>query len=336
MAAAIHEELNKRSVLVGRVDDRSGTGIHLRTIMSQFLGKPETEIDTDDVEQLFNALTGQGSSHERLVLIIDDAERLLPDVIAYLRLLVSVALEYMPQIVFIGSPPFLEIADQLTGPGFKDLATARFVLEPLNSTSTSKTAEQLIVTPCDALGPTKTTANSNPSPKMAAVAEAMVSLESRIAGPVVDFLPPPVEFGIRAKPQDVLTWLPESIIRRQNRSVARIASAAVLVGTIGAAAYWLAIDRSLPEAKPPAYATIQVRLPSSSASALQAQSEAPSFDSAREFPDTIFARMSETPRALATPRMRPGVDMTPARPANYASPATNGTWLFPPNANGGG
>src|SRR5262249_20655151 len=53
MAATIHDELNRRRVLVGRVDDRCGTGIHLRTIMSQFFGKPEAEIDADDVEHLF-------------------------------------------------------------------------------------------------------------------------------------------------------------------------------------------------------------------------------------------------------------------------------------------
>ena len=55
-----------------------------------------------------------GNTNERLALIIDDAERLLPDALAYLRLLVSVAPERMPQIVFIGDPSFLDIADQLT------------------------------------------------------------------------------------------------------------------------------------------------------------------------------------------------------------------------------
>ena len=108
MAAAIHEELNKRSVLVRRVDGCHGTGIHLRTIMSQFLGKPEADVDADDVERLFYAMTERETPNERLALIIDDAERLLPDALAYLRLLVSVAPERMPQIVsragLVGSP----------------------------------------------------------------------------------------------------------------------------------------------------------------------------------------------------------------------------------------
>ena len=80
-------------------------------------------------------MTERETPNERRALIIDDAERLLPDALAYLRLLVSVAQERMPQIVFIGDPSFWDFADKLTEAGFKDLITARFVLEPLNSTS---------------------------------------------------------------------------------------------------------------------------------------------------------------------------------------------------------
>ena len=126
MAAAIHEELNKRSVPVRRVDGCRGTGIHLRTIMSQVLGKSEADVDADDTERLFYALTERETPNERRALIIDDAERLLPDALAYLRLLVSVAQERMPQIVFIGDPSFWDFADKLTEAGFKDLITARF------------------------------------------------------------------------------------------------------------------------------------------------------------------------------------------------------------------
>ena len=104
MAAAIHEELNQHSVLVRRIDGCRSTGIHLRTIMSQFLDKPEAAVGADDVERLFYVMTERETPDERLALIIDDAERLLPDALAYLRLLVSVALERMPQIVFIGAP----------------------------------------------------------------------------------------------------------------------------------------------------------------------------------------------------------------------------------------
>ena len=157
------------------------------------------------------------------------------------------------------------------------------------------------------------------------------------------------------------TLLPDLIIQRQNRSGARIASAAaVVVGTIGAAAYWLApfgIDRIWTEgraavgprdgaeAAPPLApdATIQVRLPFS-ATALQDQSDAPNFDSASEFQAATFVPMSASPGVLATPRIRPRAHMAPARaetvpslkpPDDHVSPASSGTWLFPPNANGG-
>ena len=369
MAAAIYEELNKRSVLVGRIDDRSGTGIHLRTIMSQFLGKPEAEIDADDVEQLFHAMTGHGSSRERLTLIVDDAERLLPDALAYLRLLASVALECMPQIVFIGSPSLLEIADQLTEPGFRELTTARFVLEPRNSAQTSGAAEHLISSPSDTLRPgLASEATIADSRKRAIGVEATArQLESGTASPVADQLGPRLELGIKATTRsvpahDVPALLPELIIQRPNRSFARIAiAAAAVVGTIGVAAYWLApfgVDRSSParraaawhqdiaQANPPASpgAEIQVRLPFS-ASALQAQSDAPNFDSTSEFPVVTFVPMSGNPSALATPQIRPRARMTPARagpvpprelPGDHVSPTTSGTWLFPPNANGGG
>jgi hypothetical protein len=66
-------------VLVRRIDGCHGTGIHLRTIMSQFLGKPEADVDADDAEQLFDAMTEREWPNERLVLIIDDAERLGPE-----------------------------------------------------------------------------------------------------------------------------------------------------------------------------------------------------------------------------------------------------------------
>ena len=366
MAAAIHEELNKRSVPVRRVDGCRGTGIHLRTIMSQVLGKSEADVDADDTERLFYALTERETPNERRALIIDDAERLLPDALAYLRLLVSVAQERMPQIVFIGDPSFWDFADKLTEAGFKDLITARLVLEPLNSTQTSEAAEQLISAPYHAPGPglgsEATTTDSNPSRGRVTVAEAAsTQLESGAASPVADGLAPRLELGIRATTHGVRTLLPDLIIQRQSRSGARIASAAaVVVGTIGAAAYWLApfgIDRIWTEgraavghrdgaeAAPPLApdATIQVRLPLS-ATALQDQSDAPNFDSASEFQAAAFVPMSASPGVLATPRIRPRAHMAPARaetvpsrkpPDDHLSPATSGTWLFPPNANGG-
>ena len=249
MAAAIHEELNKHSVLVRRVDGCRGTGIHLRTVMSQFLDKPEANLGADDVEQLFYVMTERETPDERLALIIDDAERLLPDVLAYLRLLVSIALRRMPQIIFIGAPSFWDIAGQLTEAGFKDLITARFVLEPLNPTKTFEATEQVI-----------SALRNTPRPVLDQGALDAIATErdqtQRLAGGtaslVADGLVPRLALGIKAATtltlaRDVPTLVPELISLRPDRSVAHITSAAAaLVGAIGVATYWLApfgIDR---------------------------------------------------------------------------------------------
>ena len=75
---------------------------------------------------LFDLMTEREAPDAGLVLIVDDAEQLLPDAIGYLRLLASVAMERMPQIVFVGDPSFWDIADQAAQAGFSDLITARF------------------------------------------------------------------------------------------------------------------------------------------------------------------------------------------------------------------
>ena len=360
MAAAIHEELNQHSVLVRRIDGCHGTGIHLRTIMSQFLDKPEADVGADDVERLFNVMTERETPDERLALIIDDAERLLPDALAYLRLLVSVALERMPQIVFIGAPSFWDIADQLTEAGFKDLITARFVLEPPRHTPRSaldRGALDAIATERDQ---TQVTA--------AVVDAAAARLEGGTTSPVADGLVPRLELGFEAATtpalvRDVPILVPELSTLRPDRSVARITSAAaVLVGAIGVTTYWLApfgIDRIWTEGRAAVAhwagaevaspsspdATIQVRLPFS-ASALQAQSDAPDFDSESALP---ISTLVPTPGSIKTsvlgPKIRPAADRPIARagtvrsqerPDNHVDSPSKGIWLFPPNVNGGG
>jgi type II secretory pathway predicted ATPase ExeA len=362
MAAAIHEELNKHSVLVRRVYGCRGTGIHLRTVMSQFLDKPEANVGADDVEQLFYVMTERETPDERLALIIDDAERLLPDVLAYLRLLVSVAPERMPQIVFIGAPSFWDIAGQLTEAGFKDLITARFVLEPLNPTKTFEATEQVI-----------SALRNTPRPVLDQGALDAIATErdqtQRLAGGtaslVADGLVPRLELGIKAATTPALarhvpTLVPELSTLRPDRSVARITSAAaVLVGAIGVATYWLApfgIDRILTEGRAAVGhpdgteaaspdATIQVRLPFS-ASALQAQSDVPDFDSESAFPiSTLVPTSRSINTSVLGPKIRPGADSPIAkagtlwlqeRAGDHVSSSSKGIWLFPPNVNSGG
>ena len=143
MAGTIHEELSQRSVRVRWVDGSGGRGIRLRTIMSQFLGKPEADVDTADVERLFDAMTEREDRGERLVLIIDDAEQLLPDALGYLRLLASVAIEHMPQVLFVGDPSFWDIADRAAQAGFMDLIGARFELGALSPEEAGAAATRL-------------------------------------------------------------------------------------------------------------------------------------------------------------------------------------------------
>jgi hypothetical protein len=140
IAAEIREELTGRSVSVRSVDGRGGSGITLRAIMSQVLDKPEADIGSEDIEQLFDAMTERDAADERLVLIIDDAELLLSNAIAYLRLLASVAMQRMPQIVFIGDASFWDVAARTAG--FTELITARFELVPLDRDQTCITTEE--------------------------------------------------------------------------------------------------------------------------------------------------------------------------------------------------
>jgi hypothetical protein len=147
MAAMIREHLSRRSVRVRSVDGRGGSGIALRAIMSRVLDKPEADIASEDIEQLFAAMTEREAADERLVLIIDDAERLLSDAIAYLRLLASIAMQRMPQIVFVGDPSFWDVAARTAG--FTELITARFELVPLSPKQTRVAAEDpTLVTDC--------------------------------------------------------------------------------------------------------------------------------------------------------------------------------------------
>jgi hypothetical protein len=108
--------------------------------MSQVLDKPEADIGSDDIEQLFDAMTERDAADERLVLIIDDAELLRSDAIAYLRLLASVAMQRMPQIVFIGDASFWDIAARTAG--FTELITARFELAPVRRSQTCIATEE--------------------------------------------------------------------------------------------------------------------------------------------------------------------------------------------------
>ena len=147
MAYAIHEELVSRSVRVLQVSRRDSTGISLRTMASQILGVSEAELDDDVVvERLYHALTVREDLDQGFVLIVDDAEILRADALAYLRLLTIVAAESMPQVVFVGRPEFWD-AESVRQPDLKELITARWELAPLSAEETREFIAQSDVAP---------------------------------------------------------------------------------------------------------------------------------------------------------------------------------------------
>ena len=147
MAVAFHGELAQRAVRVQMVNSDGGNSIRLSTIIAQLLGKPEGDVGADDIEWLFGAMTERELPDERQVVIIDDAELLHSDVFRYLRLLSIVAMERMPQIVFVGDPSFWDTADQPARAGFQDLITARWELEPLSLDEMRAVVERLVSVP---------------------------------------------------------------------------------------------------------------------------------------------------------------------------------------------
>jgi type II secretory pathway predicted ATPase ExeA len=147
MAAAIHEELVRRGLRVLRVARGRNRSIRLSTIIAQLHDKPETNVGADDIEWLFDVFTERRVPDERLAVIIDDAELLHSDVLRYLRLLSSLAMERMPQFVFVGAPSFWDTGDQPARADFNDLITARWQLEPLGMDVTRTLAERLVSAP---------------------------------------------------------------------------------------------------------------------------------------------------------------------------------------------
>ena len=333
MASTIREELSKRSVRVRWIDGGGGGGIHLRTIMFQFLGKPECDVDPDAIERLFDAMTEREAPDEGLVLIIDDAEQLLPDAIGYLRLLASVARERMPQIVFVGEPSFWDIADQAAQAGFSNLITARFELEPVSLEETGAARlEDEVVALLDG----------------GVASQSVHRPELQLARPVVAHTRPP--------------FIPAMNTLRWDGITARMAgAAAVLVAGICAAAYWwapLGVERIWAEARTASElrsavesaspdTTIIVRLPFS-ALTLQAQSDTPDVESASTPQVTASVAASEIIEppvlvaqqigaATATHRRaaRSATVQTRGTIGGYVTHANKGIWLFSPNANGG-
>jgi type II secretory pathway predicted ATPase ExeA len=313
MAETIHEELSQRSVRVRWVDGSGGRGIRLRTIMSQFLGKPEADVDTADVERLFDAMTEREGPGERLVLIIDDAEQLLPDALGYLRLLASVAIEHMPQVLFAGDPSFWDIAGRAAQAGFTDLIEARFELGALSPEEAGASATRVVRLEDAAT---------------CATPESDIAEPAHRANALVPMVLPP----------------------RRNRRIAQMAGlAAVAVGSLGAAAHWAGppgLDRFWATGRsgvhssdaapnpPPAAASVAPLPPVTQAPLAQLDEPAPG-RAAKPQLTPLVAQYAAAVPAGQWPAPKAAVHRRTTF-SSYVTRSTRGTWLFPLGTNGGG
>lgn len=109
----------------------------LRQLMGQITGKPADELSGNDLEQVFETLTMPAAKGADIILVIDDAQTILPDAIEYLTLVSSMlrsATGTTLQIVLVGRP---ELWTTLHATASRHAATqiaARIVAGPLTRT----------------------------------------------------------------------------------------------------------------------------------------------------------------------------------------------------------
>jgi len=144
VAAAVQDLLAVHSVPALHIGRGESGAIRLRTLTAQLLGKSEDAVDDVDAERLFDIMTGCGSSGRRLVIIVDDAHLVHTEVLAYLRLLMSIGLEPVPQFLFVGDPSFWRRAAEAAHANVRDLITDWVHLEPLTAVESREFAELVL------------------------------------------------------------------------------------------------------------------------------------------------------------------------------------------------
>ena len=319
MAAAVRQELVSRSVNVRCVVGGGDSGITLRAIMSGVLGKPESDVDADDIERLFDAMTDRETADERLALIIDDAERLLPDAIGYLRLLASIAMQRMPQIVFVGDPSFWDVAARTAG--FNELITARFELERPSQAETCVAAEQ------------------HGLALEQEVAEDVVKHRSGVVARLVSLVAGIQAIAANTRANDASDAL-HPVLPSRGRRIARMAGvAAVVVGAVAVPSH-----RSIPSAERISTdvqnsvdtAIMMVRLPPSAQPVTKVSDSGSSniwLALASELP-VLPARIGPAV-ARRKPVAKAKITQEPPQLTGYPTGSTTGTWLFQANQNNG-
>jgi hypothetical protein len=318
-------------------------------------------------------MTEREAADERLVLIIDDAERLLSDAIAYLRLLASIAMQRMPQIVFVGDPSFWDVAARTAG--FTELITARFELVPLSPKQTRLAAEDpTLVTSCargsaldhnvpdsapeprgDPLAsvvsfvasPQASNTNTHQNEATIASTGSAIATSSSDAFAVRYEHHPAPAVGTRAALTPALSNPHGGV------SLARIAClAAIVVGLVAVPTHWLAVlavPGVTPEPEetalrqPPSVdsaSMITVRLPAATIAMADISDPdgltAPLITGAATVPDFAASPLLSDPKGNRTIARRKRVAKARAVEIQRPSgPAPNGTWLFQANQTGG-
>jgi len=115
LASMLREELVSRSVRALPIAKSEGGEISVRQIVAEVLGGPQSELTAADVHTFIEVMTRREEPARRLVLIVDDAERLQPDALSCLLLLASLPRAVAAQVVFIGRPQFWRVFGHTDG-----------------------------------------------------------------------------------------------------------------------------------------------------------------------------------------------------------------------------
>ncbi|HEX3404344.1 MAG TPA: AAA family ATPase [Acetobacteraceae bacterium] len=145
LARAARDQLREHGIEAVWISRGDGETIDLRSIAAQLLDKPEATINGDDVGPLFDVMTA-ATPERRLVIVVDDAEALHAEVFGYLRLLLSIAVDAMPQFLFVAAPSFWDQLPERAQADVRDLITSRHELAPLTMLECRQFAELFLTT----------------------------------------------------------------------------------------------------------------------------------------------------------------------------------------------
>ena len=145
VASAACNELIARSVRVLRIGRGDNDSLPLRTIASQLPARSDVGSDDNDIgERLFDALTVRDAPDQKVVLVIDDAELLQQDVLAYLSLMSKLPRGMLPQVLLVGRLEFWSATLHATSSNIAALITARWEMDFLSPDEVRDSVVQVV------------------------------------------------------------------------------------------------------------------------------------------------------------------------------------------------